>query len=51
VDATPDGVFEQAAQQALAEAIFYPAQKEGRSVRSRILVKVEFDPSSAATVH
>jgi len=51
VDATPDGVFEQAAQQALAEAIFYPAQREGHSVRSRILVKVEFDPSAAAAMH
>jgi protein TonB len=51
VDSTPDGVFEQAAQQALAQAVFYPAQKEGRSVRSRILVKVEFDPNAAADVH
>lgn len=50
VDAAPDGVFEQAAQQALAQAVFYPAQKEGRSVRSRILVKVEFDPNAAAGV-
>ena len=44
VDATPDGVFEQAAQQALANAAFYPAQKDGRMVRSRVLIKVEFDP-------
>jgi len=51
VDAIPDGVFEQAAQQALAHAVFYPAQKEGRSVRSRILVKVEFDPNAAADIH
>jgi len=51
VDATPDGVFEQAAQQALAKAVFYPAQKEGHSVRSRILVKVEFDPNAEAAVH
>ena len=51
VDANPDGVFEQAAQQAVAQAAFYPAQKEGRSVRSRILVKVEFDPNAAAAVH
>jgi protein TonB len=46
-DAAPDGVFEQVAQQALAVAAFYPAQKEGRTVRSRILVKVEFDPALA----
>jgi len=51
VDATPDGVFEQAAQRALAKTVFYPAEKEGRSVRSRILVKVEFDPNAAAGVH
>ena len=50
VDATPDGVFELAAQQALAEAVFYPAQREGHSVRSRILIKVEFDPSAAAAM-
>ncbi len=47
MDAAPDGVFEQAAQQALANAAFYPAQKDGRTVRSRILIKVEFDPSLA----
>jgi protein TonB len=46
-DAAPDGVFEQVAQQALAVAAFYPAQKEGRTVRSRILIKVEFDPALA----
>jgi TonB family protein len=47
IDAVPDGVFEQAAQQALANAAFYPAQKDGCTVRSRILVKVEFDPAAA----
>jgi protein TonB len=45
VDAIPDGVFELAAQQALAHATFYPAQKNGHAVRSRILIKVEFDPA------
>ena len=44
MDATPDGVFEQAAQQALVNAAFYPAQKDGRMVRSRVLIKIEFDP-------
>jgi len=48
VDAVPEGVFEQAAQQALANAAFYPAQKDGRTVRSRMLIKVEFDPAAAA---
>jgi len=47
VDAVPDGMFEQAAQQALANAAFYPAQKDGRAVRSRMLIKVEFDPAAA----
>lgn len=47
MDAAPDGVFEEAAQQALANAAFYPAQKDGRPVRSRILIKVEFDPGLA----
>jgi periplasmic protein TonB len=46
-DAAPDGVFEQAAQQALANPAFYPVQKDGRMVRSRILIKVEFDPTMA----
>ena len=47
MDSAPDGVFEQAALRALADAAFFPAQKDGRAVRSRILVKVEFDPASA----
>lgn len=48
-DATPEGVFEQAAQQALANAAFYPAQKDGRLVRSRVLIKIEFDPEMTGT--
>jgi protein TonB len=47
VDAVPAGIFEQAAQQAMADALFYPAQKDGRIVRSRILVKVEFSANAA----
>jgi protein TonB len=46
-DAAPDGVPQQVAPQALAVAAFYPAQKEGRTVRSRILIKIEFDPALA----
>ena len=46
-DSAPDGVFEQAAQQALADTAFFPAQKDGRAVRSRILMKIEFDPATA----
>lgn len=47
MDSVPAGVFEEAAQQALADSTFYPAQKDGRSVRSRILIRVEFDPALA----
>ena len=50
-DAAPDGVFEQAAQHALENAAFYPAQKDGRPVRSRILVKIEFDDAIADAAH
>ena len=49
MDSAPTGVFEQAAQQALANAAFYPAQKDGRMVRSRVLIKVEFDPELTGT--
>lgn len=48
MDAAPDGIFELAAQQAVENALFYPAQKDGRTVRSRILVKIEFDPAVIA---
>lgn len=47
LDAVPDGVFEQAALDALANTAFFPAQKDGRTVRSRVLIKVEFDPAAA----
>jgi TonB family protein len=47
VDATAGTMFEQAALQALARTAFHPAQKEGRTVRSQILIKVEFDPAGA----
>lgn len=49
MDATPDGVFEQAAQQALVNAAFCPAQKDGRMVCSRVLIKVDFDPELTGT--
>jgi protein TonB len=45
VEASPAGMFEPAALDALRAARFEPAQKEGRSVRSRIVVKVSFGPS------
>ncbi|MEO8164553.1 MAG: TonB family protein [Betaproteobacteria bacterium] len=46
VDAAPDGVFEQAARQAVTAAAFHPAQKDGRIVRSRVLVRIDFEPGS-----
>jgi len=44
VDAFPPDVFEDSASRALAAAAYSPAQKNGRAVRSRILVKVDYDP-------
>ncbi len=46
--AVPQGYFEAAAIAAFRTARFAPAQKDGRSVRSRILVRVSFDPASVA---
>jgi protein TonB len=46
VRALPEGYFEAAAVAAFRIARFKPAQKDGRTVRSRILVKVAFDPAS-----
>lgn len=44
VDARPEGVFDEAARQAFLQSAFAPAERLGRPSRSRILVKVEFDP-------
>jgi len=48
VDASPQDVFEESALRALAATAYSPAQKSGRAVRSRILVKVDYDPIAAA---
>jgi protein TonB len=45
--AAPAGYFEAAAIAALRSARFDPARKDGRSVRSRLLVRVAFDPALA----
>ena len=45
VDASAQDEFNESALQALAAAAYTPAQKNGRAVRSRILVKVDFDPA------
>ena len=46
-DSVPVGLFEVAAQHAVANAEFYPAQKDGRTVRSQILIRVEFDATAS----
>ena len=48
VQAAPEGHFEGAAVAAFRTMRFEPARKDGRSVRSRILVRVSFDPASAS---
>lgn len=44
VTAEPAGYFEEAALRAFQLARFAPAQREGRPVRSRIVIKVRFAP-------
>jgi protein TonB len=44
VDAVPEGLFDDSARQALSRAAFIPARREGRRVRSRILVSISYDP-------
>jgi len=48
VDAFPPDVFEESALRALAATVYSPAQKNGRAVRSRILVKLDYDPAATA---
>ena len=48
VDASPQDVFDESALQALAATTYSPAQKGGRTVRSRILVKIDYDPAARA---
>ncbi len=48
VDATPQDVFEESALRALSATAYLPAQKDGRAVRSRILVKVDYNPAASA---
>jgi len=47
VDASPRDVFEESALRALATTTYSPAQKNGRAVRSRILVQVDYVPIAA----
>ena len=47
VDASPQDVFEESARRALAATAYTPAQKDGRAVRSRILVRFDYDPAAS----
>ena len=48
VRAIPEGYFDAAAVSALLATRFVPGQKDGRAVRSRVVVKVMFSPDDAA---
>lgn len=48
VDASPQDVFEESALRALSATAYSPAQRGGRAVRSRILVKVDYDAVASA---
>ena len=43
VSASPPGVFDESAIKAFREARFAPAQKNGRPVRSRVVIEVLYD--------
>jgi protein TonB len=48
VRAIPEGYFEAAAISAFQAVRFAPGQRDGRPVRSRVVVKVVFSPEEAA---
>ena len=48
VEASPQDVFEESARQAVSASAYSPAQKDGRSVRSRILVRFDYDPTAVS---
>lgn len=48
VSAEPAGYFEDAAREVFKGVRFSPARKDGRAVKSRVLINVEFDPRSMA---
>jgi protein TonB len=49
VKAEPAGDFEEPALQAVRTARFSPAQRDGRAVRSQIVVKLRFEPQMQAS--
>ena len=48
VAAEPAGFFEEHTRAALTSARFYPGRRAGRTVRSQITMKVEYDPAARA---
>jgi len=46
-EAEPAGYFENAVHAAFADARFFPARKDGRTVKSRVLIRVKYDPGEA----
>jgi protein TonB len=54
IEANPPGYFEESAMVAVRAARFAPAQKDGRNVRSEIVLRLVYDPpvqpSAAGTV-
>ena len=42
-EANPEGIFEESALAAFREARFAPAQKNGRAVKSRVLIRVNYE--------
>lgn len=45
--AEPAGIFEGAVRRAFASARFSPARKDGRAVKSRVLISVTYNPGEA----
>jgi protein TonB len=46
VAAEPPGYFEDRVRAAFAAARFFPARKDGRAVKSRVLINVNYDPAA-----
>lgn len=47
VEAEPAGYFEHAVRAAFTDARFSPARKDGRTVKSRVLIRVNYNPGEA----
>jgi protein TonB len=48
MEANPEGYFEESALGAFRAARFAPAQKNGRAVKSRVLIRVTYELGSAS---